>query len=754
MYARKGAELVKEIASSEPGQLMAFNNDLFSQVIKECTGLGTRAMILLSEEEAQKQEKENQRARGEGDDNDSHPEGSSYQGPHGVGFLIHHASVVRNKRCLMAYVYNRAEVIRNLGWTVERVLPGDIEERLSSTEKEYFKNHSKTLQKYMSDLDIDLAVDKVPPKDPYIKVRVLEDIGSVVLGDQLANLAHHAILFLRRTDAEHYISQGLMEELSDTTIFSQGKIRTAKFMEFFFNYSYFEIALTGVLLWIIFLIFFNHNLLLRSKNTTLSPPPEVGGALPILGHLHLLRGTQPLHIKLFYFANKYGPIFNIRLVVSSPELARELFTTKDQLASSRPKGLATEHLAYSYANIGIAPHGPYWRGLRKIIATEFFSSQALEMVMEARQSEISSSIVDLYNLCCKDNSINRTVDIQQWLLHLNLNVMLRTIVGKQCMVSSGDAKEEEERKKWKKMVEDTLRLIFTPVASDVLPFLRWFDIGGTEKEMKKVSVEMDDIVNGWLQQHIEKKSNNIVDDGQRDFMDAMISAVDAGNVELGGYDPQTVIKATCMTMVVGGSDTSAVVLTWALSLLLNNRSALEKVQEELNIQVGRGRRFISLDMINKLQYLQAVVKETFRLQPAGPLLAPREFTEDCTLGGYHISKGTMLFVNVWKLQRDPNLWPDPLEFKPERFLTAPHKDIDFKGKHFQYFPFGAGRRMCPGLNIGIQNVHLVLANLLHAFDISTIDGQPVDMTMTPGITTAKATPLNVLIVPRLSPHLY
>ncbi|KAG8388288.1 hypothetical protein BUALT_Bualt02G0110000 [Buddleja alternifolia] len=130
------------------------------------------------------------------------------------GALVHHLSLVRNKRCLMAYVYNRAEVIRNLGWMVDSVLPEEIEEKLNSTEKEYFKNHAATLQSYMAEVDLHLTVDTVPPKDPYIKVRVLDEIGEVVLSDQVANLARHAIMFLRRTDAEPYITQGQMEELT------------------------------------------------------------------------------------------------------------------------------------------------------------------------------------------------------------------------------------------------------------------------------------------------------------------------------------------------------------------------------------------------------------------------------------------------------------------------------------------------------------------------------------------------------------
>ncbi|XP_052176254.1 uncharacterized protein LOC127790688 [Diospyros lotus] len=195
MYGKKGCGLVKEFSSSEPGQLAAFNTNLFAQVIEECNFHFRQLQSLLS------------KLQEEGSDS------QTTRNPDHYGALIHHLSLVRNKRCLMAYVYNRAEVIRSLGWMIEALLPEEIQEKLSSSEKEYSKNHSATIKSYQSEMDLDLAVDMVPPKDPYIKVRVLDDIGTVALSDQIANLARHAILFLRRTDAETYISQGLMEEL-------------------------------------------------------------------------------------------------------------------------------------------------------------------------------------------------------------------------------------------------------------------------------------------------------------------------------------------------------------------------------------------------------------------------------------------------------------------------------------------------------------------------------------------------------------
>ncbi|KAI9162117.1 hypothetical protein LWI28_024042 [Acer negundo] len=143
-----------------------------------------------------------------------------------------------------------------------------------------------------------------------------------------------------------------------------------------------------------------------------------------------------------------------------------------------------------------------------------------------------------------------------------------------------------------------------------------------------------------------------------------------------------------------------------------------------------------------------------RLHPAGPLSGAREFSQDCTVGGYHVPKGTRLLINLWKLQTDPRVWSDPMEFKPERFgSTSKHKDVAVKGQHFELIPFGAGRRACPGIAFGLQMTHLVLASLLQAYEVSTVSPQ-VDMTGTPGLTNNRAIPLEVLLQPRLPAHLH
>ncbi|KAK2969407.1 hypothetical protein RJ640_020350 [Escallonia rubra] len=117
--------------------------------------------------------------------------------------------------------------------------------------------------------------------------------------------------------------------------------------------------------------------------------------------------------------------------------------------------------------------------------------------------------------------------------------------------------------------------------------------------------------------------------------------------------------------------------------------------------------------------------------------------EDCLVGSYKISKGTRLLMNLWNVHRDPHVWTEPNEFRPERFLTT-HKELDVRGQHFELIPFGSGRRI----------VQLVLAHLIHGFVVAKPSDEPIDMTESFGMTNLKATPLDVLLSPRLSPKSY
>ncbi|CAL8995827.1 unnamed protein product [Prunus brigantina] len=491
--------------------------------------------------------------------------------------------------------------------------------------------------------------------------------------------------------------------------------------------------------------------------------PEPAGAWPIIGHLHLLGGgDQLLYRTLGAMADKYGSAFNIRLgsrrafVVSSWEVAKECFTVNDKALASRPTTVAAKHMGYNYAVFGFAPYSPFWREMRKIATLELLSNRRLEMLKHVRTSELDTGIKELQNLWVQNGSSRPVVvELNRWLEELTLNVVVRMVAGKRYFGASPKCDDGDEARRCQKAIGQFFHLIGIFVVSDALPFLWWLDLQGHEKTMKKTAKDLDAILGGWLLEHRQRRvlsRDKGKTEADEDFIDVMLSLQEEGQLSNFQHSSDTSIKSTCLAIILGGSDTTAGTLTWAISLLLNNPHVMKKAQEELELQVGTERQVDESDIKN-LVYLQAIIKETLRLYPAGPLLGPREALEDCTVAGYHVPAGTRLVVNVWKIQRDPSVWENPSAFEPERFLTS-HGHVDVRGQQFELMPFGSGRRSCPGVSFAMQVLHLTLARLLHAFEFEILLGQRIDMTESPGLTIPKATPLEVLLTPRLPGNLY
>ena len=145
--------------------------------------------------------------------------------------------------------------------------------------------------------------------------------------------------------------------------------------------------------------------------------------------------------------------------------------------------------------------------------------------------------------------------------------------------------------------------------------------------------------------------------------------------------------------------------------LLRNPEKMVKAQEELEKVLGKDGLVQESD-ISKFPYLQAIVKETFRLHPPAPFLVPHKAETDVEMCGFTVPKNAQILINVWTMGRDSSIWPNPNLFMPERFLE---QDFDFKGRDFELIPFGAGRRICPGLPLANRMVHLMLASLVHCF---------------------------------------
>ena len=165
-------------------------------------------------------------------------------------------------------------------------------------------------------------------------------------------------------------------------------------------------------------------------------------------------------------------------------------------------------------------------------------------------------------------------------------------------------------------------------------------------------------------------------------------------------------------MFLGGVDTGALTMIWAMAELVKNPKLMKKAQDEVRNAIGNKGKVSESDT-DQLQYLKMIIKETLRLHPPAPLLLPRETMSRFQINGYDIHPKILIQVNAWAIGRDPEYWNNPEEFIPERFADD---SIDFRGQNFEFLPFGSGRRICPAIYMATMTVELGLANLLYWFD--------------------------------------
>jgi cytochrome P450 len=201
-------------------------------------------------------------------------------------------------------------------------------------------------------------------------------------------------------------------------------------------------------------------------------------------------------------------------------------------------------------------------------------------------------------------------------------------------------------------------------------------------------------------------------------------------------------------MFLVGSDQPATTIIWAMAEMIKNPRVVKKAQAEVR-DIFKKRGKIDEKSIDELKYLKAIIKEVLRMHPSAPLLLPRESGQACEIDGYHIPIKSKLIINAWAIGMDPKYWTEPERFYPERFIDS---SLNFKGTNFEYIPFGAGRRICPGINFGIANVELTLALLLCHFDWKLPNGmksEDLDMTEVFGASVKRKN--NLCLIPNTYP---
>lgn len=333
-------------------------------------------------------------------------------------------------------------------------------------------------------------------------------------------------------------------------------------------------------------------------------------------------------------------------------------------------------------------------------------------------------------------------------MDVSLNVICRMVLGKKYL--DGSEKEIVSPEEFKKMLDELFFLNGVLNIGDLIPWLDSLDVQGYVKRMKAVSLKFDNFLEHVLTKHDENR-RGVENYVAKDMVDVLLQLSEDPNLEV--ELKRNGVKAFTQDLLAGGTESSAVTVEWAMSELLRQPEIISKAHEELDRVVGR-ERWVEERDIRNLPYIEKIVKETMRLHPVAPMLVPRMSRKDCSINGYDIPTGTQVLVNVWTIGRDPKAWESPLEFRPERFDG---KTIEVKGQDFRLLPFGSGRRMCPGYNLGLKVIESTLSNLLHGFKWKLPEGmRPEDLSMEEvfGLSTPRKVPLETVATPRLPASLY
>ncbi|KAJ0857754.1 Germacrene A hydroxylase [Helianthus annuus] len=273
--------------------------------------------------------------------------------------------------------------------------------------------------------------------------------------------------------------------------------------------------------------------------------------------------------------------------------------------------------------------------------------------------------------------------------------------------------------------------------ADIFPSKKFLHhLSGKRGRLTSIHNKLDSLINNLVAEHTVSKSSKV----NETLLDVLLRLKNSEEFPLTADN----VKAIILDMFGAGTDTSSATVEWAISELIRCPRAMEKVQAELR-QALNGKERIKEEEIQDLPYLNLVIRETLRLHPPLPLVMPRECRQAMNLAGYDVANKTKLIVNVFAINRDPEYWKDAESFNPERFENS---NTTIMGADYEYLPFGAGRRMCPGSALGLANVQLPLANILYYFKWKLPNGashDQLDMTESFGATVQRKTEL--MLVP-------
>ena len=475
---------------------------------------------------------------------------------------------------------------------------------------------------------------------------------------------------------------------------------------------------------------------------TESKPKSLPGpwGLPILGNLLNLGSEEP-HVALMKLAKEYGNVYQIRLgsrpvvVLCGQEAIRNALIRQPVAFAGRPDLASFQFIRKnSDATVAFQTYDATWKLHRKLAESSirFFVSGQRKSAIETTVSQEVEVLIDYWT--GNNNNDNLEIDPVNVVKLSVSNVMLWSILGKRH--SLDDARLSEFVSK----SDDFSVAVGSGNIADFMPWTRFITVRTTQNLKKLLNV-----FRSWFMPYIDEHRQHYTKDSEKDILDYLVTCtnkVDDADLKPLGLSREMLQISTVFDLFGAGFDTTSATITWMLYYAIRHPDIAAKVQAELDEVVTRDRLPTLADR-EHLPMTQAFLLETFRHASVVPFTIPHSTTTDTTLMGYHIPKDTVVFVNLYSVHHDPEVWHEPAEFNPERFIDLETGQLD-KTTAECVMPFGAGRRRCLGAEFGRIQTFLYFATIMHQCDVRAADKTNFDMKPIYGLTM-RPTPFKICV---------